>query len=423
MPKRTTRDLRYLNRRRVLETLYFGGPVTRLELSARLGLSPATVTNVVSDLLGEGLVLETGTLGSNGGRPSVALGVNPRYGSFIGVGVGETHIHCDLFDFTLTPRDHVRFDLTGVDPDPDLVRRSIGEGVRTLLGRSGLAPAEVKGVGIGVPGIVDSEGRVSVFAQAWHWDQVPLQVQLEDDLRLPIYLDNGAQSMALAEMWFGAGRGVENLVVVLLGTGVGAGIILGGKLYRSLSNSAGEFGHTCVSVGGWACRCGGRGCVEAYVGAPGIIRRWQGESHDMDQVASVEALRAAYEAGDAKAQATVYEVAEYLGVGLANLVNLINPRRIVLGGWVGELLGEPLLPEVRRAVSRQALRVPLAHLNIVLSDLKREAVSKGAAALVLEDFLRQVPVSLDEWPSPGRGKDVIAEELREMPDKDFPIAK
>ena len=392
-PRSTTRDLRNSNRRRVLETLYFGAPMTRLELSAQVGLSPATVTNVIADLIGEGLVLEMGTLDSGGGRPSIALGVNPSYGSFVGVDVGETHVHCELFDFTLRPREHLRFDLTHSDATPALVRERITQGVRTLLAENKLSAKEVKGIGVGVPGIVDRAGHVSILAESWHWEQVPLKRQLEVDLALPIHLDNGAQSMALAELWFGAGQSVDDLVVVLLGTGVGAGILTGRKLYRGTSNSAGEFGHTCVAVKGWRCRCGGRGCVEAYVGAPGILRRWRGQDGTADQVTAVETLRAAFEAGDAQAQTTLNEVAEYLGVGLANLVNLINPQRIVLGGWVAELLGDALLPEVRGVVERQALRLPYSSVEVVLSSLQREAVSKGAAALALEDFLAHDPVS------------------------------
>jgi len=192
-------------------------------------------------------------------------------------------------------------------------------------------------------------------------------------------------------MWFGAGRGVRHAAIVLLGTGVGAAIFTDGSLYRGATSSAGELGHTSVVVGGRHFRCGANGCLEAYVGSGAILERWaqmsgQPRTADQDEEATLEALLSGTE-GDGAASKLLDETALYIGVGIANLVNLFNPERIVIGGWVGLLLGPALLPRIRDAASAQALNYPFGRVSIELGRLGSDAVALGAATLVAEQFL------------------------------------
>lgn len=238
-----------------------------------------------------------------------------------------------------------------------------------------------------------AEGGVSVFAPNWDWHDEPLGSLLAAQLGFPLYLDNPLKASTVAELWFGAGRARDDVAVVTLGTGVGAGLAIGGSLYRGATNSAGEWGHTTLVLDGRLCRCGRRGCVETYVGAPGImqnLRELAPESrmlHPDDQTTSIDALAQALADADPIAAKAVTETARYLGVAIADLVNLINPEVIVLSGWVAAKLGEVLLPEVRAVVARHALRRPSAVVEIVLCSLRRNPVSLGAATFALEGFL------------------------------------
>lgn len=391
----TSRDLKRTNRSRLLNLLYFNAPTSRFELSQLSDLSPATVTKIIGELIDEQIVIETGVEDSQGGRPRTTLIINPEYGYFIGVDVGETHIYVELFDIRLHSLSYVKYTLSPEENHPEDVTRYIVQGVRALLSALNIPDEKVLGVGIGVPGMVDRSGGVSIFAPNWGWQNIALQDLLRRDLKLPILLDNGAQAMALAEMWFGAGAGggLVDLVVLLIGTGIGAGVIADGKLYRGASNSAGEWGHTCIELDGRECRCGSHGCIEAYAGAPAIIQRIRELDPDSSiltsgvQIEIIRALQAAAGAGDALATQVLNEVAHTLGAGIANLINLFNPQLIVLGGWSGAVIGETILPQLQQVVRRYALPQPLSAAKIALSQLGWDAVSIGAASLALEQFL------------------------------------
>jgi predicted NBD/HSP70 family sugar kinase len=336
----TSRDLKRVNRQRLLNLLYFHDPISRQELSKRSGLSSATVTNLVSELLEEAVVIEAGFEESQGGRPPANLMFNPGYGYFLGADVGETHIYIELFDIKLRSIDCVKRE---VDPNinrPEQIASLISEEVHEILTRTGNPEDRIIGLGVGVPGIVDRVGGVSLFAPNWGWRNVPLLDLLKSHLTMPILVDNGAQAMALAEMWFGAGQGLANLAVLLIGTGVGSGIIAQGALYRGATNSAGEWGHTCIEINGRPCRCGSRGCIEAYAGAPNLIARLRERQpnnpllHHASQKAIIQAIRDAAVAGDGDARALLSETVQYLGASIGSLINLINPELVVLGvGW------------------------------------------------------------------------------------------
>jgi glucokinase-like ROK family protein len=388
----TVKDLRRVNRERVLRHIFFGPPVSRLDVSQRLGLSPATVTTLVSELLDEGIVVESGTEESEGGRPRTLLTVNPHHGAFIGVDVGETLVRAELFDLTLVTRDLAEHHVVGERVQPEQIVTAIGACIDELLASSARSLRQLIGVGVGVPGLVDIATGVSVFAPNWGWREVPLLQLLTERLNVPVYLDNGAKAMAQAEQWLGAGRGVEHLAVLLIGTGVGSSIITDGHLYRGATNSAGEWGHTSIERMGRPCRCGSRGCLEAYVGAPAIIARLHEAApmHPLvqadDQKATIDAMIVAARAGDRVVQQVLHETVEYLGVGVANLINLFNPQCILLGGWTGLALGDLLLRDLMPAVAHYALADPFRSTNIALCALGEDAVCKGAATLALNAF-------------------------------------
>jgi predicted NBD/HSP70 family sugar kinase len=210
-------------------------------------------------------------------------------------------------------------------------------------------------------------------------------------------------------MWFGAGREADNAVFLLIGSGVGASVIANGAPYRGVSSSAGEWGHTTARIGGRRCRCGAEGCLEAYIGSEAVIARFREELGLPQEILDEEkALRdivdlAARASADTEsadeddmrvgreealaARRVLDETAVHIGVGIANLVNLLNPERVIIGGWAGVMLGTGLLPDIQRTVKQHALRHSLSQTRVELCRLGGEAVARGAATLPVAHFL------------------------------------
>ncbi|WP_250290162.1 ROK family protein [Streptomyces atroolivaceus] len=408
---RTVRDLRRENRTAVLQRLYFDGPLSRFSLGPLTGLSSGSVSNVVAELVTEGLVEEAGSVDSAGGRPRTLLRIRPQSRYMIGVDIGETRVRVELFDLALTELARVEKPLSLDGPrrvdryDVGVVVGHVRAGVTEVLDRAGIAADRLLGVGVGVPGIVSRtpEDGAVVHGQTIGWDAVPLERLLRESVPLPAnvlyYIDNGAKTLGQAEMWFGAGRGAQSAVVVLFGSGVGACVVTDDMS----PGRAVEWGHLTVRVRGRRCRCGALGCLEAYAGAEALLERWReagGEPlADVDEETALTAmLAAAYPAGqgdeagpgsDATALAVLEETAEYLGAGFSDLINLFQPERILVGGWAGLQLGTRFLDSVRAHATSYALAYPAAHVQIGLGTLGPDAVTVGAAALPLADFFER----------------------------------
>jgi len=385
----TVRDMRRSNRSVILTGIYRDGPLSRQELSVRTSLSAASVSNLVGELIAEGVVEEAGSVESEGGRPRVLLRVSPTFRYVVGAEVGETRVRVELFDLAMNVLATVDHPID--EPQPSVVVKHVLAGLAAVIGSAGVRPDQVLGLGVAVAGIV--EGDAIVHAQTLEWDAVPIGQMLAEGTDIPIQVDNGANTLGQAEMWYGAGRGATDAVVALVGSGVGAALVTGGSSYRGTRSSAGEWGHMTIAYGGRQCRCGAAGCLEAYVGAESVLDRYHqaggsGLSAD-EETAFVELLDAA--SRSEVAATVVTDTIGYLAAGFANLVNLVNlvnPERIVLGGWAGLLLGERYLPQLRAEVGKHALRQPYQQVTIVLCELGRDAVALGAATLPVFRLLR-----------------------------------
>ncbi|WP_217546893.1 ROK family transcriptional regulator [Streptomyces sp. GbtcB6] len=394
--KHTSRDIRTANRYEVLRHIIAESPTSRQELAAVTGLSLATVATLVGELLELRMITEVGFEDSAGGRPRGLVAVNPSGGALIGVDIAETYVRVELFDLALNVLARAEEDVRPGENRPEQVVGQVAAAVGAVVAQAGIEGARVLGVGVSVPGQVDRATGIAEYAPNWDWHDVPLLRLLSGHIAYPLYLDNPLRACAVAEQWFGAARGRGDTVVVNLGTGVGAGLALGGGLHRGVSNSAGEWGHTTLVLDGRLCHCGNHGCVETYVGAPGImlnLRELSPQSpllHPEDQTATVDALARGVADGDPVAVEVVRNTARYIGAGIANLVNLLNPELVVLSSWVARRLGEPLLAEVRDAVRRHALGRPFAATEIVLSPIPTDPVCLGAATFALEGALRSV---------------------------------
>jgi len=237
---------------------------------------------------------------------------------------------------------------------------------------------KVSGVGIGVPGPVDSKkGIVHYFPNIKGWEEVPLKSILEKKLSLDLELDNDVNAMTLGEFVFGAGKYCDNLVCLTLGTGVGGGIIIGGKLYRGGSMCAGEIGHMPINETGPKCNCGGIACLERYIGNRYILER---AKKAFGSNITLETLTSLAKSGNKKAIAIWTDVAEKLGVALVEVVNLLNPDKIVIGGGVSKA-GSLILNPLKRQIKGRAMKDQAKHVKIVLAKLGADAGIIGASLL------------------------------------------
>ncbi|MEU9358769.1 ROK family transcriptional regulator [Streptomyces sp. NPDC048301] len=405
--RRTVRDLRRGNRARVLQRLYFDGPLSRQELGPATGLSSGSISNVVGELAAEGLVEEAGLVDSDGGRPRTLLRIAPAGGLFVGIDIGETRVRVELFDLSLEELARTDRLLAQHGYDVERIVGHVRTGVHDVLRDAGADPRSLLGIGIGVPGIIErdaagaagGQGAV-VHGQTIGWSAVPFERLLREAVdvppEVPFFIDNGAKTLGQAEMWFGGGRGAGAAAVALIGSGVGASVNRGDAFEEDLSNTALEWGHTTVQIRGRRCRCGSVGCLEAYAGAEAMRERWQEAGGPLpadadDETALAALIDAARPAAggtpDPVAAAILDETAECLGAALADLVNLFLPERVVLGGWAGLLIGPHLLPDIRRHVQEYALEHAVARTTIGLGHLGPDAVTVGAATLPLADFL------------------------------------
>ncbi|CAM5654024.1 ROK family transcriptional regulator OS=Streptomyces alboniger OX=132473 GN=CP975_27900 PE=3 SV=1 [Streptomyces alboniger] len=396
MARHTARDLRSENRFEVLHALFELGSSTRQELARHTGLSPATVATLVTEFLSED-VLHIATVERNtGGRPQERLTINPDRGRMVGVDVAETYVDATVYDLALGALGKGEVALDEHENDPDYVVDGIFRAIEAAVGSGGTERERIIGIGVSMPGHVHPDAGVSVFAPNWDWHDVHIERMLEKNLQIPVYVDNPLKAVTLSEMWFGVGRSVDTMAVVNLGTGVGTGIAVDGSLIRGTTNNAGEWGHTLLQLEGRQCRCGRRGCVEAYLGVHGLqttlaeIDPKHPALRERRQRDFVEAVADGLAAGDQELIALALRTSRYLAAALGDLVNLLNIPRITLTGWTSKALAEWLVPGVRDELPHHVLPGSLQGLTVEPSQVPGNAVALGMAAFTLQQFLTRL---------------------------------
>lgn len=386
----TVSDVRQRNRAQALRSIILSGSTTRAELARESGLSVASVTNLVSELLAESLVMEAGTVASSGGRPTTLIEPNPSGAYLLGADVGERGVAVELFDLSMNRVD--REFRGGRAGEPiDAIARDLDEAVAALLERNPAAWDRMVGIGLGLPGIVetDESGQQVLYAQSLGWPAIPVTALVSHDI--PIFAENGAKTQAMAELWDGAARGASEALVVLLSRGVGLAVVTNGQLAHGRFSSAGEWGHVKIERGGRLCRCGGHGCVEAYLGADAILSDWRaaGGTFEGSGWNALGELLDANSSGDPAASLVVTELIATLGSALGGLVNLTNPERVVIGGWVGLRLMDTLAPRIEAAIRREALERPGNQFTLSASKFGGDTVALGAAMLPLNEIVNE----------------------------------
>lgn len=380
------RDLiRAINRSIILNTIKRHGPVGRADVARLTGLSPATVTGITGDLIEAGLVFEKQPGDSSGGRPPILLDINPQGGYVVGIKLMEDHAIGALTDLEVTPLAKQTAPLAC--REPECAVQTMAGLVDSLLREARLPHHKLIGVGVGLAGIVDFENGILRQSPYFGWTDLPLRDLLQAQIQAPVSIDNDVNTLTLAERWFGSGQGANHFLSLTVGRGVGLGIVLNGQFYRGAGGGAGEFGHTVIDPHGPLCDCGKRGCLETYVGDPGLLRMASDacQRGELPRIETPDELLALAESGNPAAQAVFGRAGAILGQAVANLVNLLNPQLILVSGE-GIRYGRWMFDPLRTAVHQHTMPALAADVDIRLEPWGDDVWARGAASLVLRQL-------------------------------------
>jgi predicted NBD/HSP70 family sugar kinase len=370
-------SLREANRGRIVDAVKKYGGLSQIELAGLTGLSPATVSNIVKELSGAG-VLNTAP-GTRSGRRAQHVTLAHALGLVAGVHFSTRHLRISVSDvaYTVVAESHMPLAKDHrADNELDRVMLLLAD----MLESAGAGMLDLLAVGVALPAPVDRRtGRIARRGILRGWDGVEVADVLQQRLKRPVFVDTDANAAALGELRLGAARGKDDVVFIDVGDRIGAGLVLGGRVYAGHGGMAGELGHTVIREDGPVCECGNRGCVQAIAGAAALIERLQSAGRGIKlQDVIVRAM-----SGDADAIRTIADAGTAIGVATANLCNLLDPERIVIGGELarsGELLLGPMRREVERAVVAGAHFAP----EIVQGQLGAGAAAMGAVAMAVD---------------------------------------
>ncbi|WP_422448950.1 ROK family transcriptional regulator [Thermoanaerobacterium sp. DL9XJH110] len=369
------------------------GPISRADIAKLTNLTPPTVTNIINKLQELNLIVEYAMGESSGGRRPLLLKTNPQALNVIVVHISSNKLSSYLTDgdLNILRQESRRIKNLSKEEILDLMISSISAYQKE-------ATAGIPGIGVVVHGPVKAREGISIFAPNIGWKNVPIKFIVEDKLHIPTFVENDVRAMTLGEFYYGCARDINNMVFLKVGYGIGSGIILDGKLYRGLSDSAGEIGHTTIDVGGPQCSCGNYGCLEAMASENALVRTMvksikEGRHSmvvelvqgDLESV-TPETIYEAASHGDILACRILRQVARYLGIAIANIINTFNPELVVLGGGITH--ARPFIEEtILETVKDRALESCCGVCKISFSTMGEEATLKGAADMVLTEVL------------------------------------
>jgi glucokinase-like ROK family protein len=389
--------LRKFNLTAVLTRLRQQSPISRAALADLTGLNKATITRLIRELMQHGFVREVGMHSSVTGRPSILLELDPQAGYIIGVRLDIDYSAVILTNFAaeIIWRSEIKHTL---EDGQGLIQANLLELIRRAIQNIPEQGRPILGLGLGVPGLVDVDSGVLLFAPNLGWKNIPFRAWLQKHFHMPIYVDNEANLAALGETYFGAARDSDYVLYINVTSGVGAGIVLHHEILTGATGIAGEVGHVTIDPLGPVCNCGNRGCWEAVISAPAIFRRIRerilaGEpsclSAEMLAHFSRLSVPLVVEAAlnnDPVAKDVLCETSTFLGIGLANLINILNPERVVLGGYLSPAY-PAMLVEIKKVVKDHALQWAWESTDIKIAHLGSDASLMGAIATIYNHVL------------------------------------
>lgn len=395
MKKRQGRNLpevRNYNRSLVLQTIRAYSPISRIELTEITSLTPTTITSLVDELIKRGLVKEVGNVKGEIGRSRTLLSINSDAYYVLGIDLARTSISCGLVDLggNLLTSKRVSSDLTQHFP---ITLNTLKEVIKSLLEEVEPQIREkVIAIGIGSPGpLSPSKGIIISPPNFTGWRDVPLKEIIEKEFNLPTFIENDAKACALGEKWFGCCRDIDNFVYLAVGTGVGAGIIINGEIYRGAGELAGELGHTTVDINGPQCSCGNYGCLELYTSIGSLIERIKRKLGHLVKEDPLETLSIFYRTareGDIKAIEILNDYCFWLGVGIVNVINTFSPQAVVLGREAVINGADLIIPRVEKLVRERSFSISPQQTKVLASSIGQNTGIIGAATIALYEFYK-----------------------------------
>lgn len=372
------------NKSLVLDIIKKESPISRATIATQTGLTKGTVSSLVSDLIDDHLIYESGPGKSSGGRRPVMLLFNESAGYSIGIDIGVNYLLGILTDLNgnITLEQVTTFNNLSYQE----IEQNLFKTIDHLIASVPESFYGIVGIGVGVPGTVNKNGEI-LLAPNLNWKNVDLKKVLEDKYNYPIVIENEANAGAYGEKKFGAGKDFTNIVYVSAGIGIGVGLILNGSLYKGNNGFSGEFGHMTIEVNGIKCRCGNEGCWELYASEQTLINKATqlGITLPADGEFALNDLLTLTEQGNEDAIALFNQVGDYLGVGINNIINIFNPQQVIIGNrmatsqkWIEKSLNKRL---------SQSLWFQQSDLQINFSELSTLSTALGVIAFSIENFL------------------------------------
>lgn len=384
----------------VLAALWRRRTLTRNQISDATGLAIPTVSRIVGELISAGLLKEDRETESKSGRPAGLVTIAPNQVYAAGIDLGGSKIAGALVDLSGAHKAEVSVP-TGAHSREGLISSMVGL-LDRLLESTGVTRDRVLGVGLGVPGTIDPRTRVLIDATNLHIADWDIEHDLASCIDLPVVAENDANAAALGEHFFGAAEHDGDLVFVSVGTGIGAGLLLNGEVYRGPLGQAGELGHVVIDLAGPSCSCGRHGCLEAYAGGWAVARAYAESRKDDETTITAEDVFRLADSGDETAREILSKASEVLGLALANLVNTLGVNQIVLGG--GMICGhKTFLDSIRSSFLRHIIGEYEGLVSVRSTPLEHQAGVYGACALVLHEALHpsSTPLALGRFRDHG----------------------
>ncbi|MGC4378531.1 ROK family transcriptional regulator [Fictibacillus sp. Mic-4] len=394
--------MKSLNRSMILNKIRLEGPISRAQIAKDTKLTPPTVSSIVKELIEAGLVLESAQGESNGGRKPTMLVIHAKNFNIIGLDVGPKHIRTVLTDLNgqvlAANKNAISLPIT-----EEKLLSLMKKEIEYMLDSHVPNLDKMIGIGVGMHGVVDVHKGISLFATNLQLREIPIKEELERHFNMIVKVENDARTMALGEAWFGNGNGINTLVAVNVGNGIGAGMVVDGKLYHGVHSIAGEIGHMTIAIGGKRCSCGNDGCLQTLAAGPAIAELMEEELkagkesllsgfEQTNREIDAELVHQAALQGDELSIRVLEKAGTYLGIGLTNLIHTANPERIIIGGGVSKA-GDFILKSVKETIQKRALTDSAKQTEIMLSKLGDNATAIGAASLLLVELFS--PETLD----------------------------
>ena len=383
-----------MNQFQILNTIRVAGSISRTEISQIIGHSRATVTNITAQMIESGLIYEKEVEGSSArGRNRVMLAINPDAAYVVGIKVSAFRIGCVVTDILANVKSFIVMPVRTTERPVEFVADLIEEAVRYCVREAGLSLKQISGIGIGTPGLVDSREGVGYWSPLHNRGTTTLKELIEKRFAITTYVDNDANAVTLSQLWVGEGKGINNFVVVTIEDGLGMGIVIDGELYRGSSGFAGEFGHFIATIEGERCRCGKKGCYEAYISNFGIlngVKRLCAEgswSCDDPSALTYETILERAHQGDPVLVEIFQRAGQYLGLALSGIIQIFNPGKIIITGN-GTRAGELIFKTMRKTIEDSTAPELFSKTEMSVHPWKDIDWSLGAACLVLQELYK-----------------------------------